>query len=236
MAKPARLLLWGAIIAGTLLSSTPVDAQPEGSYLDSCRYVQTYRPQRPDGLLLAECRDRRGRWVVSSLRYKTCTDDIVNKDGNLDCGSGYPDDTANLPPGNWRNSCRDAYVQGRVLYAECRNILGLWQQTSLNLKACPNGPVANQNGRLVCGGGGQVGSRLTLYDDANFSGDTLQLTGPTPDLRDYDFDNLASSIRVQGPWYVCTDPNYRGECTSVSGSFNLSSKWNNKISSARPAQ
>lgn len=230
-----RSALAALVLIGAGLPATPADAQPDGSYLDTCRDVQLYRPQRPDGLLLAECRDRRGRWVVSSLRYKTCTDDIVNNNGNLACGSGYPDDTASLPPGNWRTSCRDAYVQGRVLYAECRNILGLWQQTSLNLKTCPSGPVTNQNGRLACGGG-QVGSRLTLYADANFVGDALQLTGATPDLRDYDFNDLASSLRVQGPWYVCTDINYRGECSSVSGAFNLSSKWNNKISSARPAQ
>ena len=75
---------------------------------------------------------------------------------------------------------------------------------------------------------------LILYDDFNFSGRTLQLTGPAPDLRAYNFDRRTSSLRVQGNWYVCSGINYTGECTKVAGAFNASGKWNDRISSARP--
>lgn len=229
-----KTVLAAATLAGAAAITSPaVAAEPEGSYLSTCRNVQLYRPQRPDGLLLAECRSRNGTWVVSSLRYKTCGNDIVNNNGTLACGTDYPGDVGGLPPGNWQDSCRDGYIDGGFLYAECRKASGKWQDTALRLNACPNGPVANQNGQLVCGSG-QTGSRLTLFSDANFSGESLQLTGPAPDLREYDFSDYASSIRVQGTWYVCTDTNYRGECSAVAGAFNLNSKWNNKISSARP--
>jgi len=230
MSHFARSMLIWMILAGAALFASPAVAQPDGTYLDSCRDVQMYRPQRPDGLLLAECRNRRGNWVVTSLRYKTCRGDITNNDGNLTCG----EDAASLPGGSWNATCRNPYVQGRFLYAECRTTTGRWQEATLDLRTCPRGPVTNQNGRLVCGGEGQTGSRLTLYADADFSGDALQLTGAVPDLRDYDFNDLASSIRVQGTWYVCTDINFRGECSPVAGAFNLKSKWNNRISSVRP--
>lgn len=231
----ARWMLLGAFVAGTLLAATPASAQPEGSYLDSCRDVQLYHPRQPDGLLLAECRNNRGQWAISSLRYRTCRGDIVNDNGNLTCGD---EDVGgdNLPPGNWRATCRNAYFQAPFLYAECRDTSGRWQQTELNLNSCRQSPIANDDGTLVCNRSASTASRLTLYTDADFRGNALQLTGPVPDLRDYDFDNQASSLRVQGAWYVCTDINYRGECSSVSGSFNLKSKWNDKISSARPAQ
>jgi hypothetical protein len=103
------------------------------------------------------------------------------------------------------------------------------------LQTCPRGPVGNRNGNLFCEGiPGSDRVRLTLYQNFNFSGRTLQLTGPAPDLRDYNFDDRASSLRVEGPWYVCSNINYSGDCTTVSGTFNLSSKWNKRISSARP--
>jgi len=154
----------------------------------------------------------------------------------LRCQGGQAGNPGSLPPGSWQASCRNAYLDGGTLHAECRTVNNRWRDARLNMNACPWGPVANDNSRLVCGGGQGGGNftTLILYDDINFSGRTLQLTGPAPDLRVYNFDRRTSSLRVQGNWYVCSGINYTGECTKVAGAFNTSGKWNDRISSARP--
>jgi hypothetical protein len=229
-------LLCGAFAAG------PAQAQPDGSYLQTCRNVAVAGRYRPDALLTAECRTKKGYWLESSLYYKNCRGDIFNENGALRCQGGQAGNPGSLPPGSWRASCRNGFIDSRTLHAECQTMSGRWEDARLNLDACPYGPIANINGRLVCGGGPGSGpgggyfSTLILYQDFNFSGRTLQLTGPAPDLRAYHFDGRASSLRVQGSWYVCSGINYTGECTKVAGAFNTNGKWNDRISSARPAQ
>ena len=227
--------IFAALICA-LSVAAPAQAQPNGSYLQSCRDVRVAGKYRPDALLLAECQTRKGYWRETSLYYKICRGDIYNDNGSLRCKGGQAGNPGSLPRGSWQTSCRNAFLDGRTLYADCRMINGRWTDARLNMSACPWGPVANDNGRLVCGrgqGGGNF-TTLILYDDFNFSGRTLQLTGPAPDLRAYNFDRRTSSLRVQGNWYVCSGVNYTGECTKVAGAFNTSGKWNDRISSARP--
>jgi hypothetical protein len=232
------LAIFAALIC-ILSLAAPARAQPNGSYLQSCRDVRIAGKYRPDALLMAECQTKKGYWRESSLYYKSCRGDIYNDNGTLRCQGGQAGNPGSLPPGSWQASCRNAYIDGRTLYADCRKSNGRWTDARLNVSACPWGPVANDNGRLVCGGGpgGPGGGNFTtliLYDDFNFSGRTLQLTGPVPDLRPYNFDRRTSSLRVQGNWYVCSGVNYTGECTKVTGAFNANGKWNDRISSARP--
>jgi hypothetical protein len=223
-----------------LWAAAPAWAQPNGSYLRTCRDLRVAGKYRPDALLTAECQTRKGYWRESSLYYKHCRGDIYNDNGTLRCEGGQAGNPGSLPAGSWRASCRDAFLDARTLHAECRTFNGRWTDARLNMNACPWGPVANDNGRLVCGGGpggGPGGGNFTtliLYDGFNFSGRTLQLTGPAPDLRAYNFDRRTSSLRVQGNWYVCSGINYTGECTKVAGAFNANGKWNDRISSARP--
>jgi len=211
-------------------------AQPNGSYLRSCQNVSVAGKYRPDALLTAQCQTKKGSWRESSLYYKNCRGDIYNDNGVLRCKGGQAGNPGSLPPGNWRTSCRDAFLDGGTLHAECRSLKGRWQDARLNMSACPWGPVANVDGRLVCGNGQGGGSfsTLILYEGPNFSGRTLQLTGPAPDLRAYNFNGRTSSLRVQGNWIVCSGINYTGECSKVAGNFNTNAKWNNRISSAKP--
>jgi hypothetical protein len=60
---------------------------PPGSYRQSCRDVTVSRPGR-DELLSAACRDVRGRWNYSTLRYRVCRDEIRNDNGRLFCSLG----------------------------------------------------------------------------------------------------------------------------------------------------
>jgi Beta/Gamma crystallin len=103
------------------------------------------------------------------------------------------------------------------------------------MSACPWGPVTSDRGTLACDSYQGSYSSLTLYENFDFNGSSLQLTGPAPDLRAFQFDQRASSLRVQGTWYVCSGVNYTGECSKVAGAFNAKSKWNDRIFSARPA-
>jgi hypothetical protein len=57
-------------------------------------------------------------------------------------------------------------------------------------------------------------SRAVLFEDPNFRGRTLSVEQDlVRDLRDTGFDDRAASVRVEGgPWVLCTDPNFQGQC------------------------
>jgi hypothetical protein len=189
---------------------------PMGSYRSSCRNITIER-----GTLMAECRDRFGRWRYTELAdYRSCRD-IVNANGILRCQRDDYDDgddqddygDGRLPGGSWRYSCQNGRVSGGVLYATCRDNYGSWRATTLNLRHCRDN-VVNENGRLVCGGGGGQGyARATLYRHTNYAGRSRTFTGDVPDLSAYGFSNLTSSVVIQGGvWQLCDRPNYRGYC------------------------
>jgi hypothetical protein len=92
------ILTLAAALAG--LAVTQVQAQPGpqargaqppgGDYWRSCRDVSTY-DYGDNAVLVAQCRDERGRWRGASLRYGRCRE-IENRDGDLVCrdGGGQP--------------------------------------------------------------------------------------------------------------------------------------------------
>ena len=59
-----------------------------------------------------------------------------------------------LPPGSYRNSCKDCYVDNGRLNCRCKAGGGKWFNTSIKYYRC-NGDISNQEGQLVCGGGGR---------------------------------------------------------------------------------
>ena len=185
---------------------------PRGRYRETCRRVRV-----EDGTLTAECVDRNGRWRYTELQnFRSCRGDIANVNGWLRCrrhDDDDDDDDHDLPGGSWSQSCRNARIYGSVLYAQCRDRLNFWRETSLDLRNC-DGEVRNNNGRLVCGFGGY--GRITLYKHANFGGRSRTYDGDVPDLNLQAFGNLASSVVVQGGvWQLCDRPNYRGYCIVI---------------------
>jgi len=58
------------------------------------------------------------------------------------------------PGGDWAESCRDATLRGGTLLARCRERDGDWRSTSIRTSECPGNRLRNDNGRLVCAGGG----------------------------------------------------------------------------------
>mgnify|MGYP001291939545 CR=1 FL=1 len=114
---------------------------PRGSWKMSCRDGRMV-----DGMLIANCQKRNGKWTLSSIRIDKCRGDIANDNGRLVCDRGRE---WQLPPGSWKMSCRDATVVGNRLYADCRRMNGKWRETEIRLDRC-RGPIANMDGRLVC--------------------------------------------------------------------------------------
>jgi hypothetical protein len=167
-----RLWLIAALAALTLGIADDASAQnfPGGSWRQSCRDA---RMEGRD-TLRAECQRRNGTWNRSSIDIDRCGQGgtVANNDGNLVCqsqgGGSTQGNNQNFPPGSWRQSCREARMEGRdTLRAECRTADGRWNRTGIDTDRCGrNGPVANRNGELVCenqagqGGGGWWGQGL----------------------------------------------------------------------------
>ena len=60
----------------------------------------------------------------------------------------------------------------------------------------------------------QAMAQATLYANDNFAGQSLRMSGDTPNLQRYNFNDRTSSIIVVGNrWEVCEDDNFRGRCT-----------------------
>ena len=151
-----RMIL--AALAATLLTGAAMAAQsvPKGSYLESCRNAAIEGDR-----LNAECQSDAGKWKTTWLDgYRYCGGDIANEDGLLVCrgvrlteeeaaGSAGSAARGELPPGPWRETCRDGVLDGEILRASCQDRNGAWRATFLDLGACP-GEVGNVDGQLVC--------------------------------------------------------------------------------------
>jgi hypothetical protein len=92
----ATLAVAAAAIAAVSAQAQPGPEQrgapaPAGSYWQTCRNVSTYGYGR-DAMITAQCRDERGRWRGTSLRFGDCRE-IENRNGDLVCrdqGGGRP--------------------------------------------------------------------------------------------------------------------------------------------------
>ena len=53
------------------------------------------------------------------------------------------------PPGSYLQTCRGVSAEGGVISAECMDVRGRWQRTTLAFGPC-RGDISNQNGTLAC--------------------------------------------------------------------------------------
>jgi CVNH domain len=125
----------------------PAKPLPKGSYKQTCKDTSM------EGKWLhAKCQKINGSWNNTSIKYADCNKDIWNNNGVLTCGGG----TSSLPKGSYKQTCKDAYVDGNWLYAKCQKTNGSWYSTSIKYSSC-NKDISNSNGTLTCGGGGGGG-------------------------------------------------------------------------------
>lgn len=119
------------------------DYGPRGSYSQTCRDIQV----RGDSLS-ARCQDTYGEWRQTSLdSFRSCVGDIVNDDGRLQCTRSGG---RSVPRGTYAETCRQIYVRGDALRAQCKSRDGAWRWTELNDWDDCRGGIVNDNGRLVC--------------------------------------------------------------------------------------
>lgn len=60
-------------------------------------------------------------------------------------------------------------------------------------------------------------SQLTLYRDSNYRGGELHITGSTPNLKLFGFNDVISSLRVEGgTWTLFEHSDYKGYSVTVS--------------------
>ena len=87
---------------------------------------------------------------------------------------------------------------------------------------------------------GHASAAITLFSHDGFHGKRVTLVQPTPDFRDFDFNDRASSVIVENePWEVCQDVGFRNRCAIlVPGEYpNLAAVGlGDTLSSARPAR
>jgi hypothetical protein len=117
---------------------------PSGSYTESCRDM---RVDRDHHRLEAECKRLDGRWRDTALDLRECDRGIVNDNGYLACRRQV--ETVRLPPGSYRESCRDFSVDNGQLGTRCRRKNGDWRDTAIDLNRCKKA-ILNDDGRLVC--------------------------------------------------------------------------------------
>jgi hypothetical protein len=96
-----------ALVLGAALAAFGIGAQaqergaqpPPGDYWQSCRNVSA-SGYGPNAVVTAQCRDNRGRWRETGLRFGGCRQ-IENQDGQLACvgGGGRPPPSREGGPG-----------------------------------------------------------------------------------------------------------------------------------------
>src|SRR5262249_5926266 len=119
---------------------------PPGSWSQSCRKGYTDK-----GWLYAQCQRRDGNWRDASIDMRSCPNGrFGNDNGRLVCESGG----GRLPPGSWSQTCRNGYVQGGWVYAECQRKNGNWRNANAALGSRPGGGLAQGKRSVVCERGG----------------------------------------------------------------------------------
>jgi hypothetical protein len=221
---------------------------PDGSYLNSCRNARIEGNYWGGaGTLAADCRNDSGRYVSTLLEYSRCNNDIYNDNGRLRCDRGWQQGQGdwgqnqgygNIPYGSYLNSCRNAYVRGRTLYAECRTSRGSYVSALIAYRRC-RGDISNNNGQLNCrtqGDGDWYADRgqITLFDGRDYRGRSVTIDRDHSNLAGL-FNDSASSVRVyDGVWLACRDRNYQGGCIQIDRNWrSLPPGGDNNISSIR---
>jgi hypothetical protein len=83
----------------------------------------------------------------------------------------------------------------------------------------------------------QGGPRIILFQEDNFRGNSIEITGQVDRIKTMRFDDRVSSVRVlSGTWLLCADDVFKGECITVRGDIPKLDRmgFDDKLSSLRP--
>jgi len=156
-----------------------------------------------------------------------------------------------MPPGDYRQHCSRLYMEGQILHGYCQGPRGAGE-SSINVLSCSTGIFVDASGALTCIGpggapppaaapppGGHARNTAELYSRAGWSGRSMVVRGPTPNLAGTGMNDRVRSIRLDprsGPWLVCTDARFAGRCVTIRRSVadTAELKMRDDISSLRP--
>lgn len=65
--------------------------------------------------------------------------------------------------------------------------------------------------------GGVRGPTATLYDRPDFQGRQVTITGDVANLSNYNFNDRAHSLRLEGRWRLCEHADFGGRCVELTG-------------------
>lgn len=131
--------------------------------------------------------------------------------------------------GQW-TACTDANYRG-----QCQTFTG--DVSSLRAAGMNDRISSLRPGRFNGGGdGGWGNTSITVFEDALYRGTSETFNREIPDLRNSRLNDRISSIRIRGPWEVCTDAYFRGQCEVIREDVWNLEQWrlNDRISSMRP--
>jgi hypothetical protein len=81
------------------------------------------------------------------------------------------------------------------------------------------------------------GTRIRVYADRDFSGRSETFEREVPDLRRYGLFREVMSLQIEGgPWEICSEPSFRGDCKVVRDSDAYLGWWAEHVASLRPAR
>lgn len=95
--------------------------------------------------------------------------------------------------------------------------------------------LAAAGGLAVLAGAAQAQSlgAIVLYDNTDFTGESVRIERTTTNLETLRFNDRARSLVSEGRWEVCLDANHQGQCRTVQGRIPDLGEWNGSISSLR---
>lgn len=248
-----------AVASAALLAfAAPAQAEPPGSYRESCRdFVTSY-----ENVLTAVCRTMNGEERRSTLSLPGCRGDIANDDGRLTCR----DRLGRARYGNWQDVQDE---DGNDGYSDA--VPDRFGNNNSNADRYDNDRWRNGDNDWRNDGDDNDGDRnddrfgnddrgdytpprpitpppearrlpspvIYVYDDINYRGRGLTFRTSIPNLSVFGFNDRISSAYTPSwrQWVVCTDKNYRGRCVRINDIRDLRRiNMNNRISSMYPAR
>jgi hypothetical protein len=165
-------------------------ATPQGGYRDSCRDIMSFS-LGDDSMLVAQCRDQRGRWRGASLRVGRCRD-VSNEDGDLICrdgGQGGPGGPGGGFPGGPGGSGRPPFGGGSATLFSGVDFGGQAFSTREEVTNLPRQYNDRAMSLRVEGGA------WTVCADSDFAGRCETFDRDVRDLRQFGLGEAISSLR-----------------------------------------
>ncbi|MFT3810471.1 MAG: CVNH domain-containing protein [Micropepsaceae bacterium] len=130
---------------------------PPGTWAETCSSFDV-----EGDILSANCKSWGKKETASRTDWKSCAGPISNIGGTLVCDSRVEttpiaislplprEAAAYAPAGSWQRTCRNAFVTGGELKAECRDSKKKYQASKVDWRKCDAAIAVDARGRLIC--------------------------------------------------------------------------------------